>query len=188
MLADPQVLERADQFRDLSVEYARLLPTATALQEYRGLESELESAELLGADSDPAMRALGEEEAARLRAMLAASSEALQRLLLPHDPHDEGNIFLEIRAGTGGDEAAIFAGDLLRMYSRYAEGRSWQVELISENPGEHGGYREIICRLVGRGAFSRLKFESGTHRLQLLPNTKTKKRIQTYDRKMPIFQ
>ena len=112
MLADPQVLERADQFRDLSVEYARLLPTATALQEYRRLESELESAELLRADADPAMRALGEEEAARLRAMLAASSEALQRLLLPHDPHDEGNIFLEIRAGTGGDEAAIFAGRL----------------------------------------------------------------------------
>ena len=179
MLADPQVLERADQFRELSVEYARLLPTATALQEYRRLESELESAELLRTDGDAAMRALGEEEAARLREQLASSSEALQRLLLPHDPHDEGNIFLEIRAGTGGDEAAIFAGELLRMYSRYAEGRGWQVELISENGGEHGGFREVICRVVGRGAFSRLKFESGTHRVQRVPATEAQGRIHT---------
>ncbi len=179
MLADPQVIERADQFRELSVEYARLLPTATALQEYRRLESELESAETLSGDGDAAMRALGEEEATRLRAQLLASSEALQRLLLPHDPHDEGNIFLEIRAGTGGDEAAIFAGDLLRMYGRYAERRGWQVELISENSGEHGGYREVICRVVGRGAFSRLKFESGTHRVQRVPATEAQGRIHT---------
>ena len=179
MLADPQVLERADQFRDLSVEYARLLPTATALREYRRLEAELESAEALRSDGDPAMRALGEEEATRLRTGLAASAEALQRLLLPHDPHDEGNIFLEIRAGTGGDEAAIFAGDLLRMYSRYAESRAWQVELISENGGEHGGYREVICRVVGRGVFSRLKFESGAHRVQRVPATEAQGRIHT---------
>ena len=179
MLADPQVLERADQFRELSVEYARLLPTATALREYRRLEAELESAEALRTDADPAMRALGEEEAARLRTALAANEEALQRLLLPQDPHDEGNIFLEIRAGTGGDEAAIFAGDLLRMYGRYAERRSWQVELISESGGEHGGYREVICRVVGRGAFSRLKFESGTHRVQRVPATEAQGRIHT---------
>jgi len=179
MLADPQVLERADQFRDLSVEYARLLPTATALRDYRRLEAELASAEALRGDADPAMRALGEEEAARLRTALAASSEALQRLLLPQDPHDEGNIFLEIRAGTGGDEAAIFAGDLLRMYSRYAESRGWQVELISESAGDHGGYREVICRVVGRGAFSRLKFESGTHRVQRVPATEAQGRIHT---------
>ncbi len=179
MLADPQVLERADRFRELSVEYARLLPTATALREYRRLEAELESAEVLRTDADPAMRALGEEEAARLRAELATNEEALQRLLLPQDPHDEGNIFLEIRAGTGGDEAAIFAGDLLRMYGRYAERRSWQVELISESGGEHGGYREVICRVVGRGAFSRLKFESGTHRVQRVPATEAQGRIHT---------
>jgi peptide chain release factor 1 len=179
MLADPQVLERADQFRELSVEYARLLPTATALREYRELEAELASAEALRSDTDPAMRAMGEEEAGRLRAALAASEDALQRLLLPQDPHDEGNIFLEIRAGTGGDEAAIFAGDLLRMYSRYAEGRGWQVELISESGGEHGGYREVICRVVGRGAFSRLKFESGTHRVQRVPATEAQGRIHT---------
>ena len=179
MLADPQVLERADQFRELSVEYARLLPTATALRDYRRLEAELASAEALRGDADPAMRALGEEEAVRLRTALAASSEALQRLLLPQDPHDEGNIFLEIRAGTGGDEAAIFAGDLLRMYSRYAESRGWQVELISESGGDHGGYKEVICRVVGRGAFSRLKFESGTHRVQRVPATEAQGRIHT---------
>jgi protein subunit release factor A len=179
MLADPQVHERADQFRELSVEYARLLPTATALRDYRRLEADLESAEALRTDADPGMRAMGEEEAARLRTELAASEEALQRLLLPQDPHDEGNIFLEIRAGTGGDEAAIFAGDLLRMYARYAERRAWQVELISESGGEHGGYREVICRVVGRGAFSRLKFESGAHRVQRVPATEAQGRIHT---------
>ena len=179
MLADPQVHERADQFRELSVEYARLLPTATALQEYRQLEAELAAATALDSDSDAGMRALGVEEAERLRALLAARSEALQRLLLPQDPHDEGNIFLEIRAGTGGDEAAIFAGDLLRMYGRYAETRLWQIEVLSESSGEHGGYREVISRVVGRGAYSRLKFESGTHRVQRVPATEAQGRIHT---------
>jgi len=173
------VLARPEQFRDLSVEYARLQPTAAALQEYRRLEAELSSAEALRQDSDAGMRALGEEEALRLRTALAARGESLQRLLLPQDPHDEGNIFLEIRAGTGGDEAAIFAGELLRMYSRYAQLRGWQVELLSESSGEHGGYREVICRVVGRGAFSRLKFESGTHRVQRVPATESQGRIHT---------
>jgi peptide chain release factor 1 len=99
--------------------------------------------------------------------------------LLPRDPHDERNIFLEIRAGTGGDEAAIFVGDLLRMYSRYAESQGWQIETLSENPGEHGGYREVICRIIGRGVFSRLKFESGTHRVQRVPATEAQGRIHT---------
>ena len=122
MLADPQVLERADQFRELSVEYARLLPTATALREYRQLEAELESAEALRSRCRPGDARPGRGGGRRACApRWRRSSEALQRLLLPQDPHDEGNIFLEIRAGTGGDEAAIFAGDLLRMYSRYAE-------------------------------------------------------------------
>jgi peptide chain release factor 1 len=179
LLADPQVLSRADQFRELSVEYARLHPTATAFNEYRRLEAELASAEALKSDGDAGMRALGEEEAARLKGELAARQEALQRLLLPRDPHDEGNIYLEIRAGTGGDEAAIFAGDLLRMYSRYAETRGWQIELLSESSGEHGGYREVICRVVGRGAYSRLKFESGTHRVQRVPATEAQGRIHT---------
>ena len=179
MLADPLVLARPEQFRELSVEYARLQPTTTALQEYRRLEVELSSVEALRQDSDAGLRALGEEEALHLRKALAAHGESLQRLLLPQDPHDEGNIFLEIRAGTGGDEAAIFAGDLLRMYSRYTQLRGWQVELLSESSGDHGGYREVICRIVGRGAFSRLKFESGTHRVQRVPATESQGRIHT---------
>jgi peptide chain release factor 1 len=179
LLADPQVLSRADQFRELSVEYARLQPTAASFNEYRRLEAELASAEALKSDADAGMRALGEEEAERLKGELAARQEVLQRLLLPRDPHDEGNIYLEIRAGTGGDEAAIFAGDLLRMYSRYAETRGWQIELLSESSGEHGGYREVICRVVGRGAYSRLKFESGTHRVQRVPATEAQGRIHT---------
>jgi peptide chain release factor 1 len=179
MLADPQVSGRTEQFRELSVEYARLLPTATAFNEYRRLEAELASAEALRTDGDPGMRTLGEEEAARLKGELAARLDSLQHLLLPHDPHDEGNIYLEIRAGTGGDEAAIFAGDLLRMYNRYAETRGWQIELLSESSGEHGGYREVICRLIGRGVYSRLKFESGTHRVQRVPATEAQGRIHT---------
>jgi peptide chain release factor 1 len=179
MLADPQVLERADQFRELSMEYSRLEPTALAWRDYRRHEEDLAAAELLATDPEPGMRALGVEEVSRLRGTLAASEAGLQRLLLPHDPRDEGNIFLEVRAGTGGDEAAIFAGDLLRMYSRYAEGRGWQVETLSESPGEHGGYREVICRVAGRAVFSRLKFESGTHRVQRVPATEAQGRIHT---------
>jgi peptide chain release factor 1 len=179
MLADPGVLGSTDQFRELSMEYARLEPTARAWSGYLAQERDLASAEALAADPDPGMRSLGEEEAVRLRAGLAASESGLQRMLMPHDPRDEGNIFLEIRAGTGGDEAAIFAGDLLRMYSRYAEGRGWQVETLSENPGEHGGYREVICRVAGRSVFSRLKFESGAHRVQRVPATESQGRIHT---------
>jgi len=130
-------------------------------------------------DADSDMRALGEEELAAVRLRLERQAAELQRLLLPRDARDQGNIFLEIRAGTGGDEAAIFAGDLLRMYSRYAESQGWQVETLSESPGEHGGYREVICRIVGRGAFSKLKFESGTHRVQRVPATEAQGRIHT---------
>ena len=179
MLAEPQVQGRIDQFRELSMEYARLQPTATAWREYLGLETELRHAEELRADSDAHMRAMGEEEAQRLGSELGAREGALLRMLLPQDPRDAANIYLEIRAGTGGDEAAIFAGDLLRMYSRYAESRGWQVETMSENPGEHGGYREVICRLVGRGVYSRLKFESGAHRVQRVPATEAQGRIHT---------
>jgi peptide chain release factor 1 len=179
LLSEPQVLDNADRFRELSVEYARLQPTAAGMAEYLGLEAELASAAELARDGDAAMRALGAEEELRLRAALEARGEALQRLLIPQDPHDEGNIYLEIRAGTGGDEAAIFAGDLLRMYARYAERRGWQMESLSGTAGEHGGYREVITRVVGRGAYSRLKFESGTHRVQRVPATEAQGRIHT---------
>ena len=179
MLADPAVIGQSDQFRELSVEYSRLQPTAEAFREFRALEAELASAEEMRLDADAGMRTLGEEESRRLSEVLAAREGELQRLLLPQDPRDARNIYLEIRAGTGGDEAAIFAGDLLRMYTRYAESQGWRVETLSENPGEHGGYREVICRIVGRGVFSRLKFESGTHRVQRVPATEAQGRIHT---------
>jgi peptide chain release factor 1 len=179
LLADPDLLGNSQQFRELSVEYARLQPTAAAFAEYRRLERELDSAQAILSDADSDMRALGEEEITAIRGRLDAREAQLQRLLLPRDPRDERNIFLEIRAGTGGDEAAIFAGDLLRMYSRYAEGQGWQIEALNESPGEHGGYREVICRIAGRGVFSRLKFESGTHRVQRVPATEAQGRIHT---------
>jgi peptide chain release factor 1 len=179
LLADPETLGNSQRFRDLSVEYARLQPTASAFAGYRRLERELTAAEGFLGDADSAMRALGQEEITALRTRLEQHDAELQRLLLPRDPRDERNIFLEIRAGTGGDEAAIFAGDLLRMYSRYAETQGWQIETLSESPGEHGGYREVICRIAGRGVFSRLKFESGTHRVQRVPATEAQGRIHT---------
>jgi peptide chain release factor 1 len=130
-------------------------------------------------DSDPDMRSLGAEEASRVGRDIASAEADLRKLLVPKDPRDDKNIFLEIRAGTGGDEAAIFAGDLFRMYSRYAESHGLTVEIVSENRGEHGGYREIISRVAGRGVFSRLKFESGTHRVQRVPATEAQGRIHT---------
>jgi peptide chain release factor 1 len=179
LLADPEMVGNSQQFRELSVEYARLQPTAAAFAAYRQLERELASAQDMLTDTDSDMRALGEEELAAVRQQLEQRDSELHRLLLPRDARDQGNIFLEIRAGTGGDEAAIFAGDLLRMYTRYAESQGWQVEILSDSPGEHGGYREVICRIVGRGAFSRLKFESGTHRVQRVPATEAQGRIHT---------
>jgi len=179
LLADPETLGNSQRFRDLSVEYARLQPTASAFADYRRLEQDLASAESILTDADSDMRALGEQEIAAIRARLEQCDGQLRRLLLPRDPRDERNVFLEIRAGTGGDEAAIFAGELLRMYSRYAEAQGWQIEALSESPGEHGGYREVICRIVGRGVFSRLKFESGTHRVQRVPATEAQGRIHT---------
>jgi peptide chain release factor 1 len=179
LLADPETLGNSQRFRDFSVEYARLQPTAAAFAGYRQLEQDLRDAELILTDADSDMRALVEEEIAAIRQRLAHQDAELERLLLPRDPRDERNVFLEIRAGTGGDEAALFAGDLLRMYSRYAEAQGWQIETLSESPGEHGGYREVICRIVGRGVFSRLKFESGTHRVQRVPATEAQGRIHT---------
>jgi peptide chain release factor 1 len=179
LLADPETLGNSQRFRDFSVEYARLQPTAEAFAGYRQLERDLRDAELILTDADSDMRAMGEEEIAAIRQRLLQHDAELERLLLPRDPRDDRNVFLEIRAGTGGDEAALFVGDLLRMYSRYAEAQGWQIEALSESPGEHGGYREVICRIVGRGVFSRLKFESGTHRVQRVPATEAQGRIHT---------
>jgi peptide chain release factor 1 len=179
LLADPELGSNPQRFRDLSVEYSRLQPTAEAFAAYWRLEQELSYARQMLDDSDADIRALGEEEVASVQHHLDQRGLELQRLLLPRDARDDANIYLEIRAGTGGDEAAIFAGDLLRMYSRYAEKRGWQIETLSENPGEHGGFREVICRVIGRGVFSRLKFESGTHRVQRVPATEAQGRIHT---------
>jgi peptide chain release factor 1 len=179
VLAAPEATENIQKFRDLSVEYARLEPTALVFADYRRLEQELLAAQEMLNDADSDIRALGAEEVAAVQGHLERREQQLQRLLLPRDERDERNVFLEIRAGTGGDEAAIFAGDLLRMYSRYAESRGWQIETLSESPGEQGGYREVICRVVGRGAFSQLKFESGTHRVQRVPATEAQGRIHT---------
>jgi peptide chain release factor 1 len=179
MLADPEVISKTDRFRELSMEYSRLMPTAESWRAFLLQEKELRAAEDLQHDADPGMRDMGAEEAKRLATELAVREAELQKLLLPRDPRDGRNIYLEVRAGTGGDEAAIFAGDLLRMYSRYAETQGWQVETLNENGGEHGGYREVICRVVGRGVFSRMKFESGTHRVQRVPATEAQGRIHT---------
>ena len=179
LLASPDLDGGSAQFRELSVEYSKLQPLAAQLLAYRALERDLAAAREMLADADPGMRALGEEEQVRAAAALTAAEADLNALLLPQDPRDEKNIFLEVRAGTGGDEAALFAGDLFRMYARYAESKGFTVEVLSESAGEHGGYKEIISRIVGRGAFSRLKFESGTHRVQRVPATEAQGRIHT---------
>jgi peptide chain release factor 1 len=179
LLSDRDVLARSQQFRELSMEYSRLQPLTEHFGRFLALERELRASEAMASDADPGMRALAEEEIVRVQSDLSRLELELHRLLVPRDPRDERNIFLEVRAGTGGDEAAIFAGDLHRMYARYAEARGWSVEVLSESAGEHGGYKEIISRVVGRGAFSRLKFESGTHRVQRVPVTEAQGRVHT---------
>jgi peptide chain release factor 1 len=140
---------------------------------------DLASARDMAGDSDPDLRALAQDELLDAEARRAEQERALQLLLLPRDPRDAGNVFLEIRAGTGGDEAAMFAGDLFRMYVRYADLRGWKLELLGESPGEHGGYKEVISGSLGQGAYSRLKFESGAHRVQRVPETEAQGRIHT---------
>jgi len=179
LLAAPETSGGSQQFRDLSMEYSRLQPLAERFGAFRSLEADLAAAREMRSDPDQGMRALGEEEVTRVQERMAAEEVALSGLLIPKDERDDKNIFLEVRAGTGGDEAAIFAGDLFRMYARYAESKGLSVEVLSENPGEHGGYREVISRIVGRGAFSRFKFESGTHRVQRVPATEAQGRIHT---------
>ena len=179
LLADPGVISDQNQFRELSQEYAQIEPVAKCFAQYRSTLDDISEAEALLSDDDPDMREMGEEELKTAKARRDALELELQKLLLPTDPNDNSNIFLEIRAGTGGDEAALFAGDLFRMYSRYAERRRWQIEIITESQGEHGGYKEIILRIIGQGAYSRLKFESGGHRVQRVPETESQGRIHT---------
>ncbi|MEM8546840.1 MAG: peptide chain release factor 1 [Pseudomonadota bacterium] len=179
LLADAEIIADQSRFRDLSMEYAKLEPVVQRFRRYRDERQQFEEAEALARDPDPDMRAMGSDEAARLKNVLTDAEIELQTALIPADPHDDANLFLEIRAGTGGDEAAIFAGDLFRMYSKYAEQQRWQVEILSANEGEHGGYKEIISQLSGRGAYAQLKFESGAHRVQRVPETESQGRIHT---------
>jgi peptide chain release factor 1 len=166
-----------DAYRKLTREHAELGPLAALYADYRTAESDVATAqEML---SDPEMKEFAQEEVAAAKARMEQLEADLQKMLLPKDPNDDRNIFLEVRAGTGGDEAALFAGDLLRMYTRYAERNRWQVEMISESPSELGGYKEVIVRIVGQGAYSKLKFESGGHRVQRVPATETQGRIHT---------
>ncbi len=177
LLSEPGVLADNARFRALSKEYAQLEPVAAGLAQYQQARRDLEAAEAMRAD--PELRELAEDEIPAAQARLAALDESLALLLVPRDPRDEANLFLEVRAGTGGDEAAIFAGDLFRMYARYAERQRWSVEIVSASEGEHGGYKEIVARIEGKGAYSRLKFESGTHRVQRVPATESQGRIHT---------
>jgi peptide chain release factor 1 len=177
LLAQPDALNDTGRFRDLSREYAQLSPITASLKAYDDAGTALAAAQAML--DEPDMRELAEGEIAQLQAQRERLDRELGVLLLPRDARDDANIYLEIRAGTGGDEAAIFAGDLFRMYSRYAERQGWRVEIMSANHGEHGGFKEIIARVEGKGVFAKLKFESGTHRVQRVPETEAQGRIHT---------
>ena len=179
LLGDAEVISNQTQFRAYSREYAEVEPVVTTFREFCKVQSDLEGAQALLKDSDPDLREMAEEEVASAREQLQDLESQLQRMLLPKDPNDGRNVFLEVRAGTGGDEAAIFSGDLFRMYSRYAEKNGWRVEILSESPGEHGGYKEVIARVEGDNVYAKLKFESGAHRVQRVPETESQGRIHT---------
>ena len=179
LLSDPEIISDQNKYRELSKEYAELEPVVKCYQSYQEVVNNIEEAKLLLKDSDPDMREMAQEEFKAGEAQQEVLESDLQKLLLPKDPNDEKNVFLEIRAGTGGDEAAIFSGDLFRMYSKFAETQRWKIEIISENRGDHGGYKEIIARIVGVGVYSKLKFESGAHRVQRVPETESQGRVHT---------
>ena len=179
MLSDPAIIGNQNRFRDLSREYSRLEPIVSLFKQYESLVTEIAAAEEMAADEDPDIREMGRDEMTSLNERREQLQRDLQKALIPRDPHDDSNVFLEIRAGTGGDEAAIFAGDLFRMYAKYAEQMRWGLEVLSEREGEHGGYKEIVSRISGSGIYGRLKFESGAHRVQRVPATESQGRIHT---------
>ncbi|QSP96249.1 peptide chain release factor 1 [Marinobacter salinisoli] len=179
LLSDASVISDQGKFRDLSREFAEIEPIVQCFKAWRQSLADIDAARELAEDGDADMREMAAEELETAQAKSEELDEELQRLMLPKDPNDKKSVFLEIRAGTGGDEAAIFAGDLFRMYSRYAEKRRWQVEVLSESEGEHGGYKELIARVGGDGVYGTLKFESGAHRVQRVPETESQGRIHT---------
>ncbi|EAQ32076.1 MULTISPECIES: peptide chain release factor 1 [Idiomarina] len=179
LLGEPDIISEQDKFRSLSKEYAQLEEVVSAFNSYRQAQSDLTAAHEMADDDDPEMREMANEEIADAKQRVESLENSLQVLLLPKDPNDDRACYLEIRAGAGGDEAAIFAGDLFRMYSRYAEQHGWRVSTVSANEGEHGGYKEVIAQLSGDGVYGRMKFESGGHRVQRVPETESQGRIHT---------
>ena len=179
LLSDPEVIGDQKQFQKFSKEYSDLEPIVQCFANWQQFVSDLAEARELTNDADPDMREMGKEEFKAATAALEETESQLQLLLLPKDPNDGKNVFLEVRAGTGGDEAAIFSGDLFRMYSRFAENKGWRVEVMSSSQGEHGGFKEIITRISGEDVYSQLKFESGAHRVQRVPATESQGRVHT---------
>lgn len=179
LLSEASIINDQQQFKALSKEYAQLEPIATCYDDYAKAKNNLESLDILIESDDADLASMAKEELQEAKAQVESLDERLQWHLIPKDPDDERNIYLEVRAGTGGDEAAIFAGDLFRMYSRFAEARGWSVEIISAHHGEHGGYKEIIARMSGQHVYAQLKFESGTHRVQRVPATESQGRVHT---------
>ncbi len=179
LMSDPEIINDQNRFRELGKEYAQLNEIVQCFTDYQKNEVDFKAAQTMLLENDKEIKELAELELVTLKDERLKYEEQLQALLLPKDPHDSSNVFLEIRAAAGGDEAAIFAGDLFRMYSRYAERQGWKMEIISEQVGEYGGFKEIISRIVGQGAYSKLKFESGAHRVQRVPTTETQGRIHT---------
>ncbi len=179
LLSDAEIIADQNRFRDLSKEYAELEEVVKSFNHHQSVSENLEQAREMEKDDDPDIREMAADEISSASEELEKLDLSLQKLLLPKDSKDSCNVFLEIRAGTGGDEAAIFSGDLFRMYSRFAESQNWRSEVITERPGEHGGYKEIIARIEGKDVYEKLKFESGAHRVQRVPETETQGRIHT---------
>jgi len=179
LLSDPDIIGDQNRFRDLSREYSRLEPVTELFGQFELAQGDVAAAQEMADDADEEIRSMGREEMGEATERVEQIELQLMKHLVPRDPHDDNNIFLEIRAGTGGDEAAIFSGDLFRMYQRYAEQQNWSIEILSEREGDHGGFKEIISRIVGQGAYSLLKFESGAHRVQRVPETESQGRIHT---------
>ena len=179
LLSDAEVMSNREKFTALSKEFAEIEPVVLCYQEVTGLNDDLEDSKVLLTDDDAEIRQLAEMDIQESKEKLSDLTQKLQTLLLPKDPNDHSNVFLEIRAGTGGDEAALFSGSLFRMYNKFAENQGWRVEILNERPGEHGGYKEIISRIEGRDVYSQLKFESGAHRVQRVPETESQGRVHT---------
>ncbi|MFP6795889.1 MAG: peptide chain release factor 1 [Pseudomonadales bacterium] len=179
LLSDPEVAGDRNQFIDFNREYSELEPLTAHYQQYQKLISNLEEVSALTSDTDREIQALAADDVATLRVEIDEVGRAIEKLLLPRDPNDGSNVFLEIRAGTGGDEAALFSGDLFRMYLRWAESKGWHVEVLNERPGDHGGFKEVISRIRGNGVYSHMKFESGAHRVQRVPETESQGRVHT---------